>query len=172
VLFQTQLPRLTLAWPGAPTGAGLELHLESPAGERTVPAASPSRPLPSGTMQEGTYTWWYRAPDGKQSPRTTLSIRFDNAAPTAQFFRAPSPATGDAPPGAITVDGVTVEGAKVSVDGQPLRVDGHGRFRADVAPLEGDDAIAVRLEHPRTGVHYYVRRRADVRRASVAVGLR
>ena len=60
--------------------------------------------------------------------------------------------------GTIPVDGVTVEGAKVSVDDKPLLVDKHGRFRAALAPLNGDNALAVRIEHPRTGVHYYVRR--------------
>ena len=65
--------------------------------------------------------------------------------------------------GAIAVDGVTVEGAKVSVGGQPLAVDVHGRFHVEAAPVDGDDAVAVRLEHPRTGIHYYVRRRTDAR---------
>jgi hypothetical protein len=162
VLFQTRLPQLTLAWPRAAGATGLELHLESPAGTRVLPVASLGRPLPSGTLQEGTYTWWYTAGDGRQSPKTTVSIRFDNTAPTAQFFRA-RPDAGDRPPGSIAVDGVTVEGAKVSVGGKPLSLDGRGRFRADVAPAAGDDAVAVRLELPRTGVHYYVRRRSDVR---------
>jgi hypothetical protein len=163
VLFQTRLPELTLAWPDGPRGTtGLELHLDPGTGERVVQSASPTRPLPAGTVKEGTYTFWYRAPDGKQSPKTTLSIRFDNAAPTAQFFRTAAGASKN-PHGAITVDGVTVEGAKVSVGGQPLAVDVHGRFRVEAAPLDGDDAIAVRLEHPRTGIHYYVRRRGDVR---------
>lgn len=161
VLFQTRLPQLTLAWPGAPSTPGaLELHVESSSGEHVV-AASPSRPLPRETVQEGTYTLWYRAPNGKQSARTTLSIRFDNAAPTAQFFRAP--ADTESAPGAIAFDGVTVEGTKVSVGGEPLAVDAHGRFRAEARPLDGDDAVAVRLEHPRIGVHYYVRRRDGAR---------
>jgi hypothetical protein len=160
VLFQTRLPQLTLAWPGAPVRSDLELHIESSGGERVV-AASPTRPLPTGIVQEGTYTLWYRAPDGKQSPKTTLSVRFDNAAPTAQFFR--TPADANSPHGAIAVDGVTVDGAKVSVGGEPLAVDAHGRFRAAAKPLEGDDAVAVRLEHPRTGVHYYVRRQVEAR---------
>jgi hypothetical protein len=162
VLFQTRLPQLTFAWPRAAGATGLELHLESTAGDRVLPVASPSRPLPSGTLQEGTYTWWYSASDGKQSPKTTVSIRFDNAAPTAQFFRVPTDAPGDRPRGSIPVDGVTVEGARVSVGGEPLSLDGRGRFHAEVAPQAGDDAVAVRLEHPRSGVHYYVRRRSDV----------
>lgn len=162
VLFQTRLPQLTLAWPAAPAGAvRLALHIESTAGERIIEGANPRKPVPAGTMVEGTYTFWYGAPDGQLSPKTTISLRFDNAAPTAQFFR--SAAAGKNGSATIHVDGVTVEGAKVSVAGQPLAVEGRGRFRTEATPLEGDDAVAVRLEHPRTGVHYYVRRRADSR---------
>jgi len=162
VLFQTRLPQLTLSWPGAPAlREPLELHVQSSTGDHVVPA-SPRRPLPAGTVQEGTYTLWYRAPDGTQSPRTTLSVRFDNAAPTAQFFRGAA-AQENGPRGAIAVDGVTVEGARVSVGGEPLAIDTHGRFRAEAKPLEGDDAVAVRLEHPRLGIHYYVRRAAEGR---------
>jgi len=161
VLFQTRLPQLTLAWPGAPGGADrLQLHIQSSAGERVIDAVNPRRPLAAGTMVEGTYTFWYRAPDGKQSAKTTVAIRFDNAAPTAQFLQsAPGGAGAGTAAGAVAIEGVTVEGAKVSVGGQPLPVDSHGRFRTEALPLDGDDAVAVRLEHPRTGVHYYVRRR-------------
>jgi len=164
VLFQSRLPQLTLAWPTAPAEArDVELHLESPSGARVLPVASLGRPLPAGTLPEGTYTWWYTAAGAKPSPKTTVNIRFDNAAPTAQFFRGASGASHGGARGVIAVDGVTVDGAKVSVAGQPLALDAHGRFRGEVAPAEGDDAIAVRLDHPRTGVHYYVRRRAEAR---------
>jgi hypothetical protein len=61
----------------------------------------------------------------------------------------------------VSVEGVTIDGAKVSAGGQALAVDDHGRFRAEVAPLSGDEAVVVRLEHPRTGIHYYVRRPAS-----------
>jgi hypothetical protein len=162
VLFQTRLPQLTLAWPGAPAGANrLQLHVESSSGERVIESANPRRPLAAGTIAEGTYTFWYRADSGAQSPKTTVSIRFDNAAPTAQFFRTGPSDKGAR--GAIAVEGVTVAGAKVSVGGQPLEVDGRGRFRTEARPLDGDEAVAVRLEHPRTGVHYYVRRPAGAR---------
>jgi hypothetical protein len=63
----------------------------------------------------------------------------------------------------VSVDGVTIDGAKVSAGGRSLSIDGRGRFSATVAPLSGDDAVIVRLEHPRTGIHYYVRQ-AGLRR--------
>jgi hypothetical protein len=167
VLFQSRLPALTLAWGGAPPAAHhLELHVESSAGERQFETTAARHVLPSGALPEGTYTWWYATDEGRLSPRTTVTIRFDNAAPTAQFFRA-AEAAEPAAPGAIPIDGVTMEGAKVTAAGQPVPVDDHGRFRVAVAPLSGDDAVAVRLEHPRTGVHYYVRRAPTTKVASV-----
>jgi len=156
VLFQTRLPALTLGWAGAPSGTSdFVLHVESPAGARTLPSRMASQRLASGALEEGSYTWWYATAGGRTSPKTTVTIRFDNAAPTAQFF--PRRSGDDVAPGLIAVDGVTIDGAKVSAGGESLTVDERGRFRATVAPRAGDDGVVVRLEHPRTGVHYYVR---------------
>ena len=158
VMFQTRLPVLSLVWPAAPDGASnLSLHVASTGGDKVIATSGPRHQLPSGALPEGAYTCWYATADGKLSPKTRVTIRFDNAAPTAQFFPAGSQ-TVEATAGTIPVDGVTVEGAKVSVDDKPLPVDERGRFRAELAPRSGDDALAVRIEHPRTGVHYYVRR--------------
>jgi hypothetical protein len=169
VLFQTRLPALTLGWAAAPAGArGLSLHVESPSGIRAFPStATGSRQLASGALGEGSYVWWYSTADGRSSPKTTVTIRFDNAAPTAQFFSRRSGAE-PVPPGQVSVDGVTIDGAKVSAGGRGLPVDEHGRFRATVAPLSGDDAVVVRLEHPRTGIHYYVRQSGSRRQARIA----
>jgi hypothetical protein len=159
VLYQSRLPLLTLAWPAGRAAAGpFELHLESAAGgDRVVPSPDARHQMAAGTLAEGTYSWWYVSHDGKRSPKTTVTIRFDNTAPTAQFFHAT--AAGVPPGPGIAVDGVTLQGAKVSAAGKALALDEHGRFRARLVPQEGDDAVAVRLEHPRSGVHYYVRRR-------------
>jgi hypothetical protein len=157
VLYQTRPPALVLAWPAAPAGTkGLELHVQGPVGDRIIYVSTARQMLPSGALAEGAYTWWYTTSDGKSSPKTGLQLRFDNTAPTAQFFRT----SGEATPGAIAIDGVTVPGTKVSSGGIPLSVDEHGRFRGALAPLEGDDAVAVRVESAPTGVHYYVRRGA------------
>jgi hypothetical protein len=160
VLFQTRLPALTLVWREAPAAAeDLELHLQSGVVVRTLPGETPQK-LASGTLTEGTYWWWFTTNNGRRSPRTTVTIRFDNAAPTAQFFRT---AAAEDPHGTILVDGVTLPGAKISAGGNALAVDDHGRFRGDIAPQPGDSAVGVRLEHPRTGVHYYVRRHSSAR---------
>jgi hypothetical protein len=164
VLFQTRVPALTLKWAGAPAGAAanMSLHIESPDGAKELPSSGPSKQLAAGALGEGSYTWWYSTADGRTSPKTTVTIRFDNAAPTAQFFARRSGAA-TAPKGLVAIDGVTIDGAKVSAGGHSLAVDDRGRFRAEVAPLNGDDAVIVRLETPRTGVHYYVRRAVSSR---------
>lgn len=157
VLYQTRPPALILTWPHAPAAAQeLELHLEGASGDRITRPSTARQVLPSGALAEGRYTWWYTTGDGKSSPKTGLQLRFDNTAPTAQFFRTSAAAT----PGTIAIDGVTVPGSKVSSDGRPLSVDEHGRFRGALAPRDGDDAVAVRVESSPTGVHYYIRRAA------------
>jgi hypothetical protein len=157
VLFQTRLPALTLGWAAAPSGAAnVTLHVESSAGTQTFSTPTASKQLASGALPEGSYVWWYTTGDGRASVKTTVNVRFDNAAPTAQFF--PRRSGNDATEaGMVAVDGVTIDGAKVSAGGRSLPVDDRGRFRAEVAPMTGDDAVVVRLEHPRTGVHFYVR---------------
>src|SRR5262249_641796 len=82
VLFQTRPPRLTLLWPDAPPKATeLQLHIESAGGTRVMRVAKPRFEAPSGLLAEGKHTWWYSVAGGKESPRTTVTIRFDNAAP-------------------------------------------------------------------------------------------
>ena len=163
ILYQSRPPALTLVWPAAPAGVkDLELHVQSPSGTRTLPAKDARYRLASGSLAEGIHTWWYATKDGRESARTTIALRFDNTAPTAQFFKA-APAAGGDGAGAVAVDGVTVPGATVSAAGKPIDVDEHGRFRAALAPLAGDSAVAVRLEPVRGHVHYYIRRRPDER---------
>jgi hypothetical protein len=157
VLYQSRLPALTLAWPAVPApGGALDLHLSAPSGDRVLRVQTARHQFASGTLPEGTYTWWYQTAAGRQSPKTTVTIRFDNAAPTVQFFADAAASNGA---GRMAIDGVTMPGAKVSAEGESLRVDEHGRFRAEV-PLGSGGAVAVRLDHPKTGVHYYVRRRS------------
>lgn len=152
VTYQNRIPALAVSWNEA-TGAST-LHVAAAGGaERTFDATGAHR-LASGTLDEGSYTLWITA-GTRSSPRTTLRIAFDNAAPTAQIT-APAPRSPWADTLAIT--GVTVEGWSVAVDGKPAPRDHAGRFRAEV-DAAGKSTIAVRLAHPQHGVHYYLRRR-------------
>lgn len=150
--YQTRPPGLAVSWAEArgPT----TLHV-LPAGgaERTFEATGVHH-VASGTLDEGTTTLWMTA-GARSSPRTRVTIVFDNAAPTARID-APAPRAAWIDP--LPVRGVIVEGWTVSVDGRAATVDAQGRFRAEVAV--GDRrVIVVRLAHPQHGVHYYLRRR-------------
>jgi hypothetical protein len=137
-----------------------EVRVQTAGGTKLLRARAPSVALASGALGEGEHTLWFTAPGGRQSPKTVVAIRFDNTAPTAQFFPSPH---REAAAGFIPIDGVTVAGAKVSAAGKVLAVDEHGRFRGAVAPLTGDDAVAVRIETPHGESHYYIKRREAVR---------
>jgi len=162
VLYQTRLPSMTFVWPGAPADGPFTLHIETEGKERTVVAAGGRHTLPAGAVSEGAHSFWFTAGDGKSSRPTSVKVAFDNAAVTAQLSapREGSPSSE----GEVEVAGIALEGSTVTVAGQKLALDPQGRFRGRAPrPGPGERAIAVRLEHPRTGVHYYVRRMANGR---------
>lgn len=160
VLYQTRLPALTLSWvtrAAERASGGFDIHVQSASATRVFHTSEPILRLPAGALAEGEHSWWFVAPDGRSSPKTTVVVRFDNTAPTAQFFRAA--VAPETPAGTIPIDGVTVKGAKVSIAGKTLAVDERGRFQDAAAPSSGDDAVAVRIETPHGDAHYYVKRR-------------
>ncbi len=160
VLYQNRLPALTLVWPNPPKSSELVLHVESNGKEREFRTTSTRHILPSGTVAEGEHRLWFVAADGKvESLKTALTVRFDNAAAAAQLQAPEDGGRWSGPE--VEVIGIALEGSTVTVAGKPLATDSHGRFRGQAAPPGASDrAIAVRLEHPRSGVHYYVRRMA------------
>ena len=157
VLFQSRLPALTMGWVAAPAGAGtMSLHVESPAGKQTFSSQTASRQLRPAPWRKGATSGGTRRPTGERHRRRPSPSASTTRHPRRSSFPKRSGAE-PAAPGMVSVDGVTIDGAKVSAGGHSLTVDERGRFQGTVAPLSGDDAVIVRLEHPRTGVHYYVR---------------
>lgn len=159
VLYQNLVPTMIFEWRAAPPGDGFSFHLDSdrPPSRRVVTKGARYR-APSGTIREGRYRWWFetRRPHHLRSPESGLVVDFDNAAPQA-FVK--SPGDGAIVAGtSVRVAGVAIEGARVSVDGAPLALDRHQRFEANVPVDASRDAIAIRIEHPRGGIHYYLRR--------------
>ena len=126
LLFQARLSPLVLVWPHrAHPAKPLLLHIVSPAGERVLRVKGPGTRLRSGALAEGTHTWWYAAGNGAQSPKTTMTLRFDRAAPVAQLLTA-SPAPESAP--AIAIRAIPTRAAKASVAvRKPLPIDDGGR---------------------------------------------
>jgi hypothetical protein len=158
VLYQNRLPALAFQWPGAPPSDGYTLHVESAGRTHTWPATAPPLTLPSGTLAEGQYRWWFTTADGaRKSPPTALAVRFDNAAIAAQV-QSPRDGAPPSPDGRVDVAGVAMQGSTVAVGAEILPIDAQGRFKGRVPGPTDDRSIAVRTEHPRSGIHYYIRR--------------
>ena len=158
VLYQSRLPSLTFSWPDAPPAPGYTLHVENKGRTRRYPVNAARLRLASGALGEGVYVWWFETAAGKASRRTTVTVRFDNAAVTAQVD-TPRDGVRVTPGDEIEVAGVAIEGSTVAVGAAPLEVDEQGRFRGKARPPAANErSIAIRLAHPKSGVHYYVRR--------------
>jgi len=159
VLYQNTLPILTVRWREAGQGAH-QLHVVSGGRDRSFPAPGGRVELGSGELGEGTHRVSFVAPGAgvRRSPETTVRIRFDNAAPAASL-REPAP-SAPLSGASVRVSGSVLPGFSVRAHGVELPIDAQQRFEGDV-PLPADvDALAVRLSHPRHGVHYYLRRLA------------
>jgi hypothetical protein len=159
VLYQNLLPQITVRWTGVEPSGRYVLRVSGPGGTQNVSTSGPRHAFPPGALGEGSHTLVFASPAGGAADRsreTTLSIRFDNAAPSASLRE---PANGSFAPGAtVGVAGVALEGWSVTVNGGAIQLDEQHRFRGTAA-VPGDAAgIAIRLAHPRRGVHYYIRR--------------
>lgn len=152
VLYQNRLPVITFRWSGAPAGGEFVLHV-SGARSITQRSATPSVTVPSGQLREGTYQFHFSG-GGRRSPTTTLRVGFDNAARTA-YVREP-PERGFSP-GSVRVSGAALPGSTVHVGGVTLTLDDQLRFEGTVTAPGGQDALVIRVTHPGTGSHIYLR---------------
>lgn len=157
VLYQNQLPSVLVRWAGAQGSPPYRLTLQRPGGSAiTRTAATPRFEFRSGQVPEGTHSIQVRSASGDTSPTTRLTIRFDNAAPTASVS---SPANRSFAPGAtVTVSGTAAPGWQVRVGGQELPLGDQYRFNGQVNVPVNRDSLALQLVHPRRGTHYYLRR--------------
>ncbi len=155
ILYQSLLPKFSVAWPNPPSAGPFALQVRSARGVRRFSASGPSVSLPAGALTEGSHELWFEAA-GQRSRATTVVVQFDNAAPTASIS-APGE-RGFAPGASVTVAGSALPGWTVSVQGRELAQDAQQRFSAEaVAPVDVR-ALAIRFSHPQRGVHYYLRR--------------
>jgi hypothetical protein len=159
VLYQNLLPQLTFRWRQPPAGDVQLKITNGKAPEQVMPAPGAQIVVESGALQEGNYQYWFEATaDARiRSPKTTLVIDFDNAAPTASLKEPPATGFSATP---VKVSGVVLEGWSVSVGGTGLKSDARLRFSGEVTPAGDERAIAIRFVHPARGVHYYLRRRS------------
>ncbi len=159
ILYQNLLPSLTFVWNQPPDATGYRLLIKK--GSRVVgefAGTKPSQTVAAGRLPEGDYSFWFDAKGTTRRSKTSrLSIVFDNAAPTA-YVRTP---THGAPwlGGKVRVSGVAIAGWSVAIGGAKVPLDRQHRFDTTVSTPQNEQAIAIRLSHPRRGTHYYLRRR-------------
>jgi hypothetical protein len=156
--YQNLLPELKLRWPQAPSASSYQLELIAEGGA-TIREQSqkPEIRLRSGRVREGEYRFSLSA-GAARSPETTLRVTFDDTARTAQLTE---PKDFVFSPGeSVRVAGAALASSMVRVGNVPLPLGPDGRFAESVTAPAADRALAVRVQHPIAGVHYYVRRPA------------
>ncbi len=155
VLYQSRLPQISVGWATAPPASSYTLVVTGGAA-RTVKTASPNYSFGSGALTEGTHQLYFEAASDppRRSRTTTVSIRFDNATPTASIAGPTELPAGES----VGLQGTALPGWSVSVGGKELPLDGQHRFSAEVTMPKDGKSLPVRFEHPTRGVHYYLRR--------------
>ncbi|MDD9942119.1 MAG: FecR domain-containing protein [Myxococcales bacterium] len=155
VRYQNRLPRVTFDWPRAPSSERYSLTLQSDLGKRSHASQRPHLTLPAATLPAGVYRFRFETPDGHRSPQSVVNIVFDNTARAASLV---SPRPGKPlHEGALVVAGVALTGSRVRIQSQPATVAKNGRFKVTLPALPQERDLVVRVEHPRGGVHYYLR---------------
>jgi ferric-dicitrate binding protein FerR (iron transport regulator) len=154
IYYQNQLPEISVRWPNAPQSAQYDLLVDG----QPIRVSQAEHAFRSGSLRDGTHQLSFQAGD-RRSRTTVVEVRFDNAAPKASLT---SPSDRGFKPGdTVTIEGVALETWKVSVEGGNVTMDADDRFVGEVASNAQRPDIAVRLAHPRLGVHYYLRRAAS-----------
>ena len=155
VLYQGHVPGLAVRWPNPPESSTFTLNVRSSSGARTFSSKVASAIIPSGTLTEGDHVLTFEG-GGRHSRATNVTLRFDNAAPTASIS---SPADGSFAQGSsVQVAGTALPGWTVSIEGQETAQDAQNRFSQQVVAPAGQRALWIRFSHPGRGVHYYLRR--------------
>lgn len=157
VLYQNQLPQVTMRWSKAPAVGPFQLHLTSNGRSKTYSAKGPSYSFGSGALAPGQHTAHFTG-GGRVSRKTTVSIRFDNATPTASLSTPAN--TGTPPGGAITISGTALPGWTATVDGKAVDQDAGGKFTVKTTMPSSGYALQVALTHKSRGSHVYLRRPA------------
>jgi hypothetical protein len=162
VRYQNLLPRITFSWPDPPSAKGYVLEMTSRGKKgRRRKSKRPRVAFRSGQIAEGTHAFHFATTDGRRSPEGKLRVVFDNVARAASLSE---PAEGKTAPGQrVTVAGTALTNSTVSIGGNAVPADRQGRFQIEMTAPTRETAIAVRVMHGSTGIHYYLRNLARPR---------
>jgi hypothetical protein len=153
ISYQNLKPKVVFRWKKA-TGSGLTLTVSKGGAQRTFTASDSSVTVDGDDLDDGVHNFFFTNSAGGKSPVSPLVIQFDNATPSAYIEE---PKNGTPWAGQIRVKGATMPGYSASVEGVDLTLDRSQRFETQISPPSAN-AIAIKLSHPRHGVHYYLRR--------------
>lgn len=164
VFYQNRSPRIAMRWSRAPSAPSYKLVIQEAGKARSMDVAKAEHVFGSGQLKEGTHRFHFETAGGARhrSPDTTLRIGFDNASPAAYLNQRALLKADKA--GRVALSGAALGGARVRIGDKSVKTDENGRFWGRMVPPSGDRGVAVRIAHPRRGVHYYVRRLATSRR--------
>lgn len=148
VMYQHQLPTVTLQWPTAPDAPGYTLNLDG----RALSLEAPRHTFTA--LRPGRHVLWFEAATEpmRRSRETLVEVVYDSQAPAAQVF---TPAAGFEPGAAAVIEGQALPGWSVSVSGRSVPLDAHRQFRVETG---GATALPIAFTHPSRNTHYYIRR--------------
>ncbi|HEY2735707.1 MAG TPA: hypothetical protein VGI70_17035 [Polyangiales bacterium] len=157
ISYQNRLPVITLRWPDAPKHDGYTLHVWPARGAAfSVQAKQPSITLPAEQLGEGSHRFAFEA-KGIHSEQGSLDVSFDYRARTAYLTSPLEGQSAITSKGVARFEGGTLLDSRVSVEGVALKLDSQGRFSGEVTLPADATSAAVRVVHPSTGIHYYIR---------------
>lgn len=156
VMYQNLLPKISFSWPDAPPADRYTLRVESNGKPSLFNTRTPDQAFAPGSLRDGTHTLYFTTPAGARSKTTTLEIVYDNAAPKLSLS---APRDGSFTPGTeLKIEGVALPGFQVSVQGGTVELDQQARFTGTAVTSAARPDLALRIEKPGAGVHYYIRR--------------
>jgi hypothetical protein len=152
--YSNQAPALKLRWPNPPKEGPYQLEVDG----KKQNISGPEHVFKSGELPDGLHAVSFGA-GTRRSRTTTIDVRFDNNAPTASVSQPGDRSFSPGQP--LQITGVSLPAWKVSLSGGTIHEEADGRFTGTITPTAEHPDIAVRLSHPRRGVHYYLRRAAS-----------
>lgn len=148
VMYQSKLPKVTVAWDTAPDASQFVLEIDG----RKIETDSAKYTFSSLKRGRHRVAFLSRTTPPRKSRVTTINVVLDRQAPTA---RVSSPRSGFEPGDAVTVGGQALPGWQVAIGGQALPVDSRRRFSTQI---KAAGPFAIAFSHPQRGIHYYLRR--------------
>lgn len=164
VYFQRALPAITLAWKETPGASSYRVKVFKDGEFENAMAdeATDKREVAftAGRFEEGKYFWLVMAYDGDKKELRTggtngLEIAYDNAI-TDIVIKAPRP-NEKVRGNKLTTHGEVQLGARLSVNGRSVQVDGKGRFKETLTLNPGRNRLVYRTVTGDGAERYYLR---------------